>query len=120
MDSLITIPNQKLMEILGGNIPIQDAFGQADDVLKGAVQGISDIIMKLVSLMCRDYADVKTVMSEKGIAMMGTGKSSSKDRGREAAEIAVGSELLEDINLKDARESSCKYFSKGSNYGRLY
>ena len=102
VDSLITIPNQKLMEILGGNIPIQDAFGQADDVLKGAVQGISDIIMK-PGLINVDYADVKTVMSEKGIAMMGTGKSSSKDRGREAAEIAVGSELLEDINLKDAR-----------------
>ncbi len=97
-----TIPNQKLIDVLGANTPIPEAFAQADDVLKGAVQGISDIIMK-PGLINVDYADVKTVMSEKGIAMMGTGKSNTKDRGRDAAELAVGSELLEDINLKDAR-----------------
>ena len=102
VDSLITIPNQKLIDVLGANTPIPEAFAQADDVLKGAVQGISDIIMK-PGLINVDYADVKTVMSEKGIAMMGTGRSSTKDRGRDAAELAVGSELLEDINLKDAR-----------------
>ena len=102
VDSLITIPNQKLIDVLGANTPIPEAFAQADDVLKGAVQGISDIIMK-PGLINVDYADVKTVMSEKGIAMMGTGKSNTKDRGRDAAELAVGSELLEDINLKDAR-----------------
>ena len=102
VDSLITIPNQKLIDVLGANTPIPEAFAQADDVLKGAVQGISDIIMK-PGLINVDYADVKTVMSEKGIAMMGTGRSNTKDRGRDAAELAVGSELLEDINLKDAR-----------------
>ena len=102
VDSLITIPNQKLIDVLGANTPIPEAFAQADNVLKGAVQGISDIIMK-PGLINVDYADVKTVMSEKGIAMMGTGKSNTKDRGRDAAELAVGSELLEDINLKDAR-----------------
>ena len=85
VDSLITIPNQKLIDVLGANTPIPEAFAQADDVLKGAVQGISDIIMK-PGLINVDYADVKTVMSEKGIAMMGTGKSNTKDRGRDAAE----------------------------------
>ena len=102
VDSLVTIPNEKLFEILGLDTSMQDAFAKSDDVLKGAVQGISDIIMK-PGLINVDYADVKTVMSEKGIAMMGTGRSNTKDRGRDAAELAVGSELLEDINLKDAR-----------------
>ena len=102
VDSLITIPNQKLYEILGGNTPMQEAFAKADDVLKGAVQGISDIIMKKGHINV-DFADVKTVMSEKGIAMMGTGRSSGKDRAIEAATQAVKSELLEDINLKNAR-----------------
>ena len=81
---------------------MQEAYAKADDVLRGAVQGISDIIMKKGHINV-DFADVKTVMSEKGIAMMGTGRSNTKDRGRDAAELAVGSELLEDINLKDAR-----------------
>jgi cell division protein FtsZ len=102
VDSLITIPNQKLIEVLGESTAMLDAFAKADDVLKGAVQGISDIIMK-PGYINVDYADVKTVMSEKGIAMMGTGRSSSKERGFEAASQAVGSELLEDIDLKDAR-----------------
>ncbi|MAC67788.1 cell division protein FtsZ [Gammaproteobacteria bacterium] len=102
VDSLITIPNQKLYEILGGNTPMQEAFAKADDVLKGAVQGISDIIMKKGHINV-DFADVKTVMSEKGIAMMGTGRSNGKDRAIEAATQAVKSELLEDINLKNAR-----------------
>ena len=102
VDSLVTIPNQKLYEILGEDTPMQDAFAKADDVLKGAVQGISDIIMK-DGLINVDFNDVRTVMSEKGIAMMGTGRSSGKDRASEAASQAVGSELLEDIDLKDAR-----------------
>ena len=102
VDSLITIPNQRLIEVLGGNTTMTDAFAKADDVLKGAVQGISDIIMK-DGLINVDFADVKTVMSEKGIAMMGTGRSNGKDRAADAASQAVGSELLEDIDLKDAR-----------------
>ena len=102
VDSLITIPNQKLMDILGKKTSIEDAFAKADDILKGAVQGISDIIMK-PGYINVDFADVKTVMSEKGIAMMGTGKSSIDERGIDAASQAVSSELLEDIELKDAR-----------------
>ena len=102
VDSLITIPNQKLMDILGKKTSMEDAFAKADDILKGAVQGISDIIMK-PGYINVDFADVKTVMSEKGIAMMGTGQSSADERGIEAASQAVSSELLEDIELKDAR-----------------
>ena len=102
VDSLITIPNQKLMDILGKKTSMEDAFAKADDILKGAVQGISDIIMK-PGYINVDFADVKTVMSEKGIAMMGTGQSSAEERGIDAASQAVSSELLEDIELKDAR-----------------
>ena len=102
VDSLITIPNQKLMDILGRKTSMEEAFAKADDILKGAVQGISDIIMK-PGYINVDFADVKTVMSEKGIAMMGTGQSSADDRGIDAANQAVSSELLEDIELKDAR-----------------
>ncbi|MDB4195047.1 cell division protein FtsZ [Gammaproteobacteria bacterium] len=103
VDSLITIPNEKLMEILGAKTTMQEAFAKADDILKGAVQGISDIIMK-PGYVNVDFADVKTVMSEKGIAMMGTGSSNAEDgRGIEAAQQAVSSELLEDVELKDAR-----------------
>ena len=102
VDSLITIPNQKLMDILGRKTSMEEAFAKADDILKGAVQGISDIIMK-PGYINVDFADVKTVMSEKGIAMMGTGKSSADERGIDAASQAVSSELLEDIELKDAR-----------------
>ena len=103
VDSLITIPNEKLMEILGARTTMQEAFAKADDILKGAVQGISDIIMK-PGYVNVDFADVKTVMSEKGIAMMGTGSSRAEEgRGIDAAQQAVSSELLEDVELKDAR-----------------
>ena len=103
VDSLITIPNEKLMEILGSRTTMQEAFAKADDILKGAVQGISDIIMK-PGYVNVDFADVKTVMSEKGIAMMGTGSSRAEEgRGIDAAQQAVSSELLEDVELKDAR-----------------
>ena len=103
VDSLITIPNEKLMELLGARTTMQEAFAKADDILKGAVQGISDIIMK-PGYVNVDFADVKTVMSEKGIAMMGTGSSrAEEERGIDAAQQAVSSELLEDVELKDAR-----------------
>ena len=102
VDSLVTIPNEKLFEILGLDTSMQDAFAKSDDVLKGAVQGISDIIMQRGDVNV-DFADVKAVMSEKGIAMMGTGIASGKNRAEAAATMAVKSELLDDINLKNAR-----------------
>ena len=102
VDSLITIPNQKLLEVLGEDCTMLEAFKQANDVLGGAVRGISDIIIR-PGLINVDFADVKTVMSEKGTAMMGTGTSNGPDRARIAAEHAVASKLLEDISLKDAK-----------------
>ena len=102
VDSLVTIPNEKLYKILGEDTSMQDAFAKADDVLKGAVQGISDIIMKKGHVNV-DFADVKTVMSEKGIAVMGTGRASGNNRAEVAGNMAIKSELLEDINLKNAR-----------------
>ena len=102
VDSLITIPNQKLLEVLGEDCSMLEAFKQANDVLAGAVRGISDIIIK-PGLINVDFADVKTVMSEKGTAMMGTGTASGPDRARIAAEHAVASKLLEDISLQDAK-----------------
>ena len=102
VDSLITIPNQKLLEVLGEDCSLLEAFNQANDVLAGAVRGISDIIIK-PGLINVDFADVKTVMSEKGTAMMGTGTASGPDRARIAAEHAVASKLLEDISLQDAK-----------------
>ena len=102
VDSLITIPNQKLVEVLGEDCTMLEAFKQANDVLGGAVRGISDIIVR-PGLMNVDFADVKTVMSEKGTAMMGTGSATGPDRARIAAEHAVSSKLLEDISLKDAK-----------------
>ena len=113
VDSLITIPNEKLMEILGKKTTMKEAFAKADDILKGAVQGISDINMK-PGYVNVDFADVKTVMSEKGIAMMGTGRSSAEnDRGVDAAQQAVSSELLEDVELKDARGVLVNITAKG-------
>lgn len=113
VDSLITIPNEKLMEILGKNTTMKEAFAKADDILKGAVQGISDIIMK-PGYVNVDFNDVRTVMSEKGIAMMGTGRSKAEDeRGVEAAQQAVSSELLEDVELKDARGVLVNITAKG-------
>ena len=102
VDSLVTIPNQKLLEILGPDTLIEDAFAKSDDVLKGAVQGISDIIMQRGRVNV-DFADVRAVMSEKGTAMMGTGIATGNNRAEVAATKAVKSELLDDINLKNAR-----------------
>ena len=102
VDSLITIPNEKLLEVLGKQASLLDAFKAANDVLLGAVKGIADLIMH-PGMINVDFADVKTVMSEMGMAMMGTGLASGEDRAREAAEAAIRSPLLEDINLEGAR-----------------
>jgi len=102
VDSLITIPNEKLLSVLGKNTTLLDAFGAANDVLQGAVQGIADLIIR-PGMINVDFADVKTVMSEMGMAMMGTGSASGEDRAKEAAEAAIRSPLLEDINLQGAR-----------------
>ncbi len=101
VDSLITIPNEKLLTVLGGETTLLDAFRSANQVLQGAVQGIAELITR-PGLINVDFADVRTVMSEMGMAMMGSGVSSGEDRAREAAEAAASSPLLEDINLKGA------------------
>jgi len=101
VDSLITIPNEKLLIVLGGETTLLDAFRSANQVLQGAVQGIAELITR-PGLINVDFADVRTVMAEMGMAMMGTGTSSGEDRAREAAESAISSPLLEDINLAGA------------------
>ncbi len=102
VDSLITIPNEKLLAVLGGDTTLLDAFRSANQVLQGAVQGIAELITR-PGLINVDFADVRTVMSEMGMAMMGSGTSSGEDRAREAAEAAASSPLLEDINLAGAK-----------------
>ena len=102
VDSLITIPNEKLLEVLGKNTSLLDAFREANDVLLGAVQGIADLIIR-PGMINVDFADVRTVMSEMGMAMMGTGSSKGENRAREAAERAINSPLLDDIDLLGAR-----------------
>ncbi|MDH4056505.1 MAG: cell division protein FtsZ [Gammaproteobacteria bacterium] len=101
VDSLITIPNEKLLSVLGGETTLLDAFRAANQVLQGAVQGIAELITR-PGLINVDFADVRTVMSEMGMAMMGSGEASGEDRAREAAEAAASSPLLEDINLAGA------------------
>jgi cell division protein FtsZ len=101
VDSLITIPNQKLLTVLGPQTSLLDAFKSANQVLQGAVQGIAELITR-PGLINVDFADVRTVMSETGMAMMGSGSASGDTRAREAAELAVSSPLLEDINLAGA------------------
>lgn len=102
VDSLITIPNEKLLEVLGKNTSLMDAFKEANDVLLGAVQGIADLIIR-PGMINVDFADVRTVMSEMGMAMMGTGHAKGENRAREAAEKAINSPLLDDIDLAGAR-----------------
>ena len=102
VDSLITIPNEKLLDVLGKEATLLEAFKAANDVLLGAVKGIADLIMH-PGMINVDFADVKTVMSEMGMAMMGTGFAKGEDRAREAAESAIRSPLLEDVNLQGAR-----------------
>ncbi len=102
VDSLITIPNNKLLTVLGKNITLLNAFKVANNVLLGAVQGIAELITR-PGLINVDFADVRTVMSEMGMAMMGTGVSTGETRAKEAAEAAISSPLLEDIDITDAR-----------------
>jgi len=101
VDSLIIIPNEKLLPVLGKNCSLIQAFGTANDVLKGAVQGIADLIIR-PGMINVDFADVRTVMSEMGMAMMGTGSARGETRAREATEAAINSPLLEDVDLKGA------------------
>jgi cell division protein FtsZ len=101
VDSLITIPNQKLLTVLGAKTTLLDAFKSANHVLQGAVQGIAELITR-PGLINVDFADVRTVMSETGMAMMGSGVARGEHRAKEAAEMAVSSPLLEDINLSGA------------------
>jgi len=102
VDSLITIPNEKLLSVLGRDISLLNAFKAANDVLLGAVQGIAELITR-PGLINVDFADVRTVMSEMGMAMMGSGSGRGSDRARQAAEAAISSPLLEDINLSGAK-----------------
>ncbi|MBS0226308.1 MAG: cell division protein FtsZ [Proteobacteria bacterium] len=101
VDSLITIPNEKLITVLGRNATMVQAFRAANDVLQGAVQGIADLIVR-PGLINVDFADVRTVMSEMGLAMMGTGHARGDDRAQAAAEAAIQNPLLDDVNLSGA------------------
>ncbi len=100
--SLITIPNEKLQSVLGGSTTLLDAFKAANEVLQGAVKGIADLIVR-PGMINVDFADVRTVMSELGTAMMGTGVASGDNRAAEAAQAAISSPLLEDVDLRGAR-----------------
>ena len=102
VDSLIIVPNEKLLQVLGKEMTVINAFKQANNVLYGAVQGIADLIL-LEGLINVDFADVRTVMSEMGMAMMGTGEATGADRAIVAAESAIKCPLLEDINLQGAK-----------------
>ncbi|BBP05768.1 cell division protein FtsZ [Sulfuriferula plumbiphila] len=102
VDSLIIIPNEKLMQVLGEDVSMLDAFKAANNVLHGAVAGIAEVI-NCPGLVNVDFADVKTVMSEMGMAMMGSAVASGAERARQAAQQAVASPLLEDVNLAGAR-----------------
>jgi cell division protein FtsZ len=102
VDSLITIPNEKLLNVLGKNVTLIDAFAEANNVLLNAVQGVADLIVRPGTINL-DFADVRTVMSEMGMAMMGSGRASGEDRAQRAAEMAIRSPLLEDVDLHGAR-----------------
>src|SRR5579871_1989826 len=102
VDSLITVPNEKLLSVLGREVTLLNAFKAANDVLLGAVQGIADLITR-PGLINVDFADVRTVMSEMGMAMMGTGIGTGDNRARLAAEAAIASPLLEDVDLTGAK-----------------
>jgi cell division protein FtsZ len=101
VDTLIVIPNQRLLSVAGENMSLADAFKRADEVLLNAVQGISDIIT-VHGLVNVDFADVRTIMSEKGMALMGTGRSTGEKRALEAMQAAISSPLLEDVTLDGA------------------
>ncbi|CAM5349296.1 cell division protein FtsZ [Rhodanobacter lindaniclasticus] len=101
VDSLITVPNEKLLSVLGREVTLLNAFKAANDVLQGAVQGIADLITA-PGLINVDFADVRTVMSEMGLSMMGSGTARGDDRAQAAAEAAIKNPLLEDVNLNGA------------------
>ncbi len=102
VDSLITIPNEKLLAVLGRDMSLLNAFSAANDVLQGAVQGIAELITR-PGLINVDFADVRAVMSEMGVSMMGSGSARGETRARDAAEEAINSPLLEDVNLAGAK-----------------
>ena len=102
VDSLIAVPNEKLLTVLGDDATLEKAFAAANDVLLGAVQGIADIIIR-PGLVNVDFADVKTVMSERGLAIMGTGEGEGESRAADAADRAIHSPLLNDVDLRGAR-----------------
>ena len=102
VDSLIVVPNEKLLPVLGKNASLMAAFAEANNVLQGAVRGIADLIIR-PGMINVDFADVRTVMSEMGKAMMGTGIAAGEDRAAKAAEMAIRSPLLEDVDLSGAR-----------------
>jgi cell division protein FtsZ len=102
VDSIITVPNEKLLSVLGKGASLLDAFNAANDVLGNAVKGVSELITK-PGLINVDFADVRAVMTDMGLAMMGMGEASGENRAREAAEAAISSPLLEDINLDGAK-----------------
>jgi len=102
VDSIITIPNEKLLSVLGKGVTLLDAFKAANNVLLGAVQGIAELITR-PGLINVDFADVRTVMSSMGVAMMGTGTSSGENRAKDAACAAISSPLLDDVNLSGAK-----------------
>jgi cell division protein FtsZ len=101
VDTVITIPNQRLLALAGKNTAMQDAFKLADDVLFNAVRGISDLIT-IHGLINLDFADVRTIMNEMGVALMGAGTASGEDRAEEAARMAISSPLLEDLSIDGA------------------
>jgi cell division protein FtsZ len=101
VDTVITIPNQRLLALAGKNTSMRDAFRLADDVLFNAVRGISDLIT-IHGLINLDFADVRTIMNEMGVALMGTGNSSGEERAVEAARSAISSPLLEDLSIEGA------------------
>ena len=102
VDSVIAIPNEKLLDLLGDDASLDDCFNAADDVLRGAVQGIADVIIRPGRINV-DFADVRTVMSERGLAIMGTGEASGSDRARQAVDKAIHNPLLDDVDLRGAR-----------------
>ena len=102
VDSLIVVPNEKLLPVLGKNASLMTAFAEANNVLHGAVRGIADLIIR-PGMINVDFADVRTVMSEMGKAMMGTGTATGENRAAKAAEMAIRSPLLEDVDLSGAR-----------------
>jgi cell division protein FtsZ len=102
VDSLITIPNDKLLDVMGPQASFVEVLKSADDVLRGAVQGIAELITR-PGLINVDFADVRSVMSEMGMSMMGSGSAHGESRAREAAEKAISSPLLEDINIAGAQ-----------------